>query len=258
MFAAVGEAGVPALVHGSSVGAYSAGPKDRAVDESWPVGGIPTSFYGRHKARAERMLTDLERESPRTRVVRMRPGLVFKGGAAAEIRRLFLGPLVPAPLLRRSLLRAVPAIPGLRFQAVHSDDVAGAYVQAIVGNAEGAFNVAADPVLDPEVLARHLGALRVPVPAGLARAVTDATWRLHVQPTPAGWLDLALGVPVMDTSRAARELGWAPRHTSLDALDELLDGLSAGRGEPTPPLDADRPGRVRELATGVGRRHDPP
>ena len=37
---AVAEAGVPALVYASSVGAYSPGPKDRLVDESWPTNGI--------------------------------------------------------------------------------------------------------------------------------------------------------------------------------------------------------------------------
>src|SRR3954453_14027947 len=35
--------------HASSVGAYSPGPKRRQVDESWPVDGIKTSFYSRHK-----------------------------------------------------------------------------------------------------------------------------------------------------------------------------------------------------------------
>ena len=43
VFAAVAAAEVPALVYASSVGAYSAGPKDKRVDESWPVDGIPTS-----------------------------------------------------------------------------------------------------------------------------------------------------------------------------------------------------------------------
>src|SRR4051794_18340860 len=37
VFAACGRAGVGSLVYASSVGAYSPGPKDRAVDESWPV-----------------------------------------------------------------------------------------------------------------------------------------------------------------------------------------------------------------------------
>src|ERR687893_737546 len=36
------EAGVPAFLYASSIGAYSPGPKDRAVDESYPTGGLPT------------------------------------------------------------------------------------------------------------------------------------------------------------------------------------------------------------------------
>ena len=53
---------MPALVYASSVGAYSPGPKDRAVDESWPTGGIQTSFYSRHKAEVERLLDVFETE----------------------------------------------------------------------------------------------------------------------------------------------------------------------------------------------------
>src|ERR1700709_731603 len=53
VFAAVAAAGVPRLVYASSVGAYSPGPKDRQVGESWPTGGIPSSAYSRHKARVE-------------------------------------------------------------------------------------------------------------------------------------------------------------------------------------------------------------
>src|ERR671913_203402 len=41
---AVREAGAPALLYASSVGAYSPGPKDRRVDESWPTEGTPTSY----------------------------------------------------------------------------------------------------------------------------------------------------------------------------------------------------------------------
>src|SRR3954451_2458904 len=47
VFDATARADVPALVYASSVGAYSTGPKDRAVDESWPTDGVPTSFYSR-------------------------------------------------------------------------------------------------------------------------------------------------------------------------------------------------------------------
>jgi nucleoside-diphosphate-sugar epimerase len=171
VFRAVAEAQVPALVYASSVGAYSPGPKDRAVDESWPTGGTPSSFYARHKAAVERLLDTFEHEHPDRRVVRLRPGLIFKRGSAAEQRRYFLGQLFPRFLARPAAIPVLPDLPRLRFQAVHTDDVADAYRRAVVGDVAGAFNVAADPVLDPPELARLLDARPVRVPAGVVRTL---------------------------------------------------------------------------------------
>jgi len=257
VFEAAARAGAGAIVYASSVGAYSPGPKDRAVDESWPTGGIPSSFYSRHKAEVERHLDRFEAEHEHLRVVRLRPGLIFQRDAASEIRRLFAGPLLPNALVRRSLVPFVPRTNRLRFQAVHADDVADAYRRVISErDVRGAFNVAADPVLDPDELARLLRARAVPVPAKVLRTAADLTWRARLQPTPAGWVDLALGVPLMDTTRARTELGWAPRRDAGAALLELLDGLRAGAGTDLPPLRPQAGGRFRrdEIATGVGAR----
>jgi nucleoside-diphosphate-sugar epimerase len=237
VFRAVAEAQVPSLVYASSVGAYSPGPKHARVDETWPTEGVRTSFYSRHKAEVERLLDRFEHEQPGTRVVRLRPGLIFKRGSAEEQRRYFLGPLFPRALARRKALVAVPALRGLRFQAVHTLDVAEAYRLAVLGDARGAFNVAAEPVLDPPTLARALGARTVPVPVRLARAALDVTWRLRLQPTPSGWLDMGLSVPIMETKRARDELRWQPQHTSLEAIEDVLHGMSEVEGEPTPPLE---------------------
>lgn len=95
MLAAAAAAGVGAVLVASSVGGYSIGPKDRAVDESWPTGGIASSAYSQQKARVERLLDAFEADQPDIRVVRIRPGLVFQGSAGSEIARYFLGPLVP-------------------------------------------------------------------------------------------------------------------------------------------------------------------
>jgi nucleoside-diphosphate-sugar epimerase len=236
VFAAVAEAGVPALVYASSVGTYSPGPKDRAVDESWPAGGTPTSFYARHKAEVERLLDGFEAEHPDVRVVRMRPALIFKRASAEEQRRYFLGPLFPRALARPSAVPAVPDVPGLRFQAVHADDVADAYRRAVVKDVRGAFNVAADPVLDAAVLANALGARTMRVPASVVRASMSVTWRLRLQPTPPGWLDMGLSVPLMDTSRARTELDWQARRSSVEAMLELLAGIRERAGAPTPVL----------------------
>jgi nucleoside-diphosphate-sugar epimerase len=237
VFEAAAAAGARALVHASSVGVYSPGPKDRRVDESWPRDGIPSSFYSVHKAEAERILDGVERDHPALRVVRLRPGLIFKRDAAREIRRYFIGPLLPSRLVRRRYLPVVPAIPRLALQALHADDVAQAYrIAATEPRARGAYNVASEPVLDVPALARLLHARPVPLSPRLARALVDVTWRLRLQPTPPGWLDMGLGVPLMDTTRAREELGWAPRRGADDALLELLDGLYRTAGGPTPPL----------------------
>ncbi len=256
VFEATVAAGVPSLVYASSVGAYSPGPKDRLVDESWPTAGIPTSFYSRHKAAVERQLDRLAVEQPRLRIVRLRPGLIFQRSAATEIRRLFAGPLLPRTLLHASLAPISPDVPGLRFQAVHADDVGDAYRRAVVSDAVGAFNVAAEPIIGSAELASMLNARPVRVPAAVLRGVAAATFALRLQPAEPGWVDMALRVPLMSTERARSQLGWAPQRSSIEAIGELVAGMREGADDDTPPLarSTSGPARVRELLTGLGQR----
>ena len=254
---AVKEAGVPSLLYASSVGAYSPGPKDSRVDESWPTGGVPTSYYGRHKAEVERRLDRFEKEAPEVRVVRMRPGLVFKKEAAQGIRRLFAGPFLPGVLANPALINLVPDIENLRSQVIHSYDVGEAFRLAIVNeDARGAFNIATEPVLDAREIGRILDARPVPFSAQLARAGAGLSWALRLQPVPPGWLDLSRNVPIMDTTRARTELGWTPQRSADEALLDLLEGLRTGADLDTPPLARRTSGplRIREILTGVGGR----
>ncbi|MFC4053626.1 NAD-dependent epimerase/dehydratase family protein [Actinomadura syzygii] len=256
VFDAAAEARVPAVVYSSSVGAYSPGPKDRAVDESWPTHGWPGAAYSREKAYVERLLDVFEAANPDCRVVRIRPGFVFERQTAAEQRRLFAGPLLPGRLVRPGRVPVVPDMPGLTLQALHSADAGEAFRLAATGDARGAFNVAADPVLDAAALADILGARTVRVPVRGVRAAVAAAWALHLVPASPGLLDLALRVPVMDTPRARGELGWTPRHSARAAIEEFLEGLRTGAGRGTPPLSpgAGGPMRAREFATGIGRK----
>lgn len=259
VFDAVARAGVPTLVYASSVGAYSPGPKEEpGVDESWPTDGIQSSFYSRHKAEVERLLDRFEQENPQVRCVRLRPGLIFKSHAASEQRRYFAGPFVPTFLMHPRWIPVVPDIARLRFQAVHTDDVAQAYCLAVVNeDARGAYNVAADPVLDPDRLADLLGARKVPFPGGLLRGAAALTWRLRLQPSPEGWVDMAFDAPVMNTARARDELAWEPRKSSGEALLELLRGMRRQDGLDTPPLESGGSGplRIGEFLTGIGGRN---
>jgi nucleoside-diphosphate-sugar epimerase len=188
--------------------------------------------------------------------VRLRPALIFKREAASGIRRLFAGPLLPSPLVRRGLIPVVPRTQRLCFQAVHSYDVGEAFRLAALSDARGPFNIAAEPVIDRVALAELLGARSLRVPASVLRAAAKLSFKLRLQPTEPGWVDMALAVPLMDVSRAREELGWEPLRDAGEALMELLDGIRERAGIDTPPLapDSGGPLRVRELLTGVGRR----
>lgn len=255
VFEAVAANGVPALVHASSVGAYSPGPKDDFVDESWPTHGWPNAAYTREKSYLERYLDAFVPRHPDLRVVRMRPAFLFKRTAASEQRRLFAGPLVAGGLVRPKLIPVVPDLPGLRMQALHTDDAAQAYRLAALGDADGAFNLAAEPVLDGQVLADLLGARTVSLPSWAVRAPLKAAWLLHAVPATPDLFDAVLRLPLMDSGRARDELGWTPRRGATDAVTEFLTGLREGAGMPTPPLTPRvRGGRLHELRTGVGQR----
>ncbi|MFB7340936.1 NAD-dependent epimerase/dehydratase family protein [Streptomyces hydrogenans] len=234
---AVAAAHVPALVFASSVGAYSPGPQGGVpVSEAWPTHGWPGAAYSREKAYLERVLDTFERDHPQTRVVRMRPAFLFKEEAASEQRRIFAGRFLPGQLVRPDLLPVLPEPEGLRFQVLHTDDAADAYVRAVLRDVRGAFNLAAEPVVDASLLGEMFGARPVKVPAGAVRGALAAAWHLRLAPASPGLFDLLRHLPVMSTERAREELDWQPEATSVEALEAFLRGVRSGAGDDTAPL----------------------
>ena len=228
------------LVHASSIGAYGPVPGGAlpkpVTDETWPTTGVVTSIYSRHKATVERMLDVLEQAGGIPVVTRVRPGLVLQPDAGAEIGRYFVGVLAP---LVRVVRRAVPVLPlpdGLVADAVHADDLADAVLRIVEREVGGAFNIGADDHIDPDSLAAAFGARRVRAPYAVLRAATALSWRLHLQPTDAGWLDLSRNVPLLDTTRAKTLLDWAPVHSAQETLAELVAAVGKGHGGSSPIL----------------------
>ncbi|MCK0116463.1 NAD-dependent epimerase/dehydratase family protein [Isoptericola sp. S6320L] len=234
---AVVRAGVPHLVAASSVGAYAAVDDDAPRREGWPATGIPTSHYSVDKAAQERVLDELEHDHPQVAVARLRTALVFQGDAGHEITRYFVGGLLPVSLLRDHRLPVLPLPAGLRVQAVHADDAADAYLRVVRERATGAFNVAAHDVLRAPDLAAIADHRRfVELPPQTVRTAVSLAYAAHAVPADPGWIDMALGVPVMDTTRATTELGWEPRRTAAQAVDEVLRGMAEGHGLGSAPM----------------------
>lgn len=252
---AAAQAGVRSFICASSVGAYSPG-RGQLVGEDWPTNSLPTAGYGREKAYLERLLDIAEARHTQMRVVRLRPGFIFQRSSGPEQRRIFAGPFLPTTLLKPGMLPLLPFPAGFTFQALHASDAARAFLLALKSSAGGAFNIAAEPVLDGQSMARLLGAKLLPVPPSLARLGLFAAWAAHLAPVEPALFDLAYNLPLMRTDRARDELGWAPSTSADDAVAEALEGMREGSGGGTPPLAPDGPGtRWREVLTGVGRRH---
>lgn len=255
---ALRRAEVPQLVHLSSVGAYSPKRDDARVTEEWPTDGVPSSRYSCHKAAAERLLDEHEASGAGTTVTRMRPGIVGQRSAASALMRYGLPALVPPKVL--DLLPALPLDRGLAIPMVHADDVADAVARAIDRRAGGAFNLAAEPPLTAEAIADVLGARLVHVPSSVLRPVVSASWHLRLHQVDTGWFDLAFALPLLDTTRARTELGWAPGHDAVATFREVVDGMRERASGPTATL------RPRSVASAlvdavrrgpVGQRHRP-
>ncbi|HET6563326.1 MAG TPA: NAD-dependent epimerase/dehydratase family protein [Marmoricola sp.] len=231
---AVVDAEVPHLVHMSSVGAYSPKRDKTPVDESWPTEGVPTSPYSRHKAAGERLLDAHEAAGHTTVVARMRPGIIGQRSAGSALLRYGVPALVPAKLL--GLVPVIPLDRRLCVPMVHADDVARAIGLVLERRAGGAFNLAADPPLSTERIAKAFGARPVHVPAAVVRAAVSASWHARLQQVDPGWVDLGFAVPLLDTGRATRELGWAPTVDGMTVFEETLSGMRDAAADRSPVL----------------------
>jgi UDP-glucose 4-epimerase len=236
---AAAAAGVAHVVHMSSIGAYAPGAVGQRVTEDWPTTGVPSSQYSRDKAEAERTVREVMGRHPGTTLTVVRPTLVLQPEAGSEIGRYFLGPLLfeaarrlPGPVARRLPL----PLPSLAVSFVHADDVADALERMLDRRVPGPFNLAAEPLMNADTLARALGTVRVPVPAFVLRTAVSAAFTAHVIPTEPGWLDMGIGLPALNTERARKLLDWTPVHPGDEVLAEFVAALGRGEGGPGPLL----------------------
>lgn len=242
VLAAVLEAGVPHLVHLSSLGAYSPRSDDGAVTESWPTGGVRTSPYSRHKVAAERLLDAAADEN--VVVTRLRPGIIGQRTAGSALLRYGVPGPIPARLLGH--LPVLPIDRRLRLPVVHADDVADAVGRVLDRRPPGAFNLAAPAPLTAPEMADAFGARLVHVPSAALRPLVAASWHAHLQQIDAGWLDMAAALPHLDSTRARTELGWTTTRTAAEVFAEVVEGMRAGAAGPTPVL------RPRSVAQALG------
>jgi UDP-glucose 4-epimerase len=213
------------LVYTSSVTAYGY-HSDNVVPltEDMPLGGSPEHYYSEQKAACETALVEITKGSS-LEVFILRPGIVAGPNAGALADAMPWNQL-PAPV--RAVSKALPVLkpvvpdPGFPLQLVHHDDVAAAIALAATAPAPpGAYNIAGDGLVTVADVAKALGGRSVRVPAIAATAASAAISRLPFVPSVLEWLHAARTSVVMDTTKAKKELGWQPTHSSAETLAAL-------------------------------------
>lgn len=237
-FRAAATAGARRFVYSSSVAAYGF-HRDNPVGmtEDWPVRPAARLFYAREKAELEGLLRAEAARSTGLTLYLLRPSIVL-GPHAIGAKQLLPGPL--APLARRLAMQAgrlsLPApvvVPALPLQLVHETDVGQALLRcALADGPPGAYNIAADGIITAADVVREIGLLPLPIPAGIAQSAARAIAALPLLPPVTQWVEAASHPAIMDTTRAKEKLGWTPRYTALEVLqDTLRRGLRPASAE---------------------------
>src|SRR5262245_17715898 len=223
--------GVGRICYASSVAAY--GFHDDNPDwltEDVPPRGSPEHPYSAQKAEVEGVLSEVLRRRRRTVAYVFRPCVVAGPQARTlleEIPYFRLSEAMPDAVARLlgSLPVLKPVIPdaGVRFQLVHEDDVARAFVAGVRGVGEpGPYNLAGGGTLTVSALADALGWYSLSVPRAAVDATAEVVTRLPLTPDSVAWLHAVRKPVLMRTDRARKLLRWRPKHTSLATLNEMV------------------------------------
>jgi UDP-glucose 4-epimerase len=122
-------------------------------------------------------------------------------------------------------LEVCPTIMGFDplVQPIHEQDVIDAVVAALEPGIRGVYNLAGPTVAPLHALLRRLGKPSLPVPHPLARPLLRRLFDWKLASFPAGEVDFVQYQCLVDDARARRTLGWAPRRSIGEVLDDACD-----------------------------------
>jgi UDP-glucose 4-epimerase len=232
VFEAAIDGGAERICYASSVAAYGFHSDNPDwLTEDVPTRGSPEMYYSQQKAQVEGILAQLLLKTARMHAWVFRPCIVAGPRAQTlmeQIPYFQLSERMPDFVNRAlsSMPFLKPVIPdvGARFQFVHEDDVASAFVAGTLGKGEpGPYNLAASGTLTMKDLADALDWYTVPVPEAAVEATAEVLSRLPSLPEAFAWVHTVRKPVLMKTDRAKKLLGWKPEHTAKQTLKQLVD-----------------------------------
>jgi nucleoside-diphosphate-sugar epimerase len=231
VFEEAAKAGAGRICYASSVAAYGFhGDNPNWLTEDIEPRGTSEHFYSAQKAEVEQVLAQALLRYPKTNAYVFRPCIVAGPSAQTlldEIPYVRLSEAMPDAVIRllgfMPMLRPVIPDPGTRFQLVHEDDVASAFVAGVLGKGPpGPYNLAGGGTLKTSDLADALGWYSIPIPDLAVDATAEVIAKLPKTPPQLAWIHSVRKEVLMKTDRARKELGWKPKHSSRGTLKELV------------------------------------
>ncbi|MFC9787339.1 NAD-dependent epimerase/dehydratase family protein [Rhodococcus sp. NPDC127528] len=198
----------------SSAAVYGCSAKDPAkFTEEMSARRPPQGAFARDTIEIEGYARGLGRRRPDIAVSLLRMAPLIGPRLHGSVSQYLNSPVVPMILGRDA-----------RMQLLHEEDALAALERATVTGPAGTFNVAADGVVMLSQAIRRAGGVPVPVPFQLFRTLGKVVMGSSLRQFTKEQLEYFYFGCGLDTGRMRSELGFEPRWTTLQALDDMISG----------------------------------
>ena len=190
---------------------YGASPKNPSfLEERKPLCAEASEAYFRDKMQAERDVLEFGQ-----------PG---RGRLTTILRTApIMGPTIDTFITRYFRQSLVPSVLGFDplWQFLHEADAVAAFKRAVDADVPGVFNIAGDGVLPLGKAIRLVGRTKLPLVRPAAQLAMGLSWVARRGAMPGAFVDYVQYSCVADTSRAKKQLGFFPLHSSKETVVEF-------------------------------------
>lgn len=211
--------GLKRIIYTSSTTAYvnPTNPwKPPWLSEETPPSGTPRYLYSKHKGEVDRLAQDFFERHPNLQVTILRPAIVLGAHTQNIVSKMMEWPWRSFPWM----FQVRGADPPMQF--ISEEDMGEILYRGVKSDARGFLNCAGDGVMPYSEVVRAGGKKPLALPAPVLYASTGILWAMRLSPFPSGILDMIRYPWVSDNARLKTVFGYAPRHTSREALESFL------------------------------------
>ena len=209
------KAGASQLFYMSSYTAYGAhADNPESISEDAPLRPAANFPYPTDKAKVDIMFQDFMKSHPDMAVTIVRTVAVTGPHSVVGGLSVLFTPV---------MIRAKGHDP--LWQFIHEDDLVELVTILLKQRQHGVFNVAGDGGVRYSEMIQAAGKRSIALPAGPLAWFTNLSWKLHLQSSSPGGVDILTHPIVVNTEKVRKATGYEFRYTSREAFDAFMDKM---------------------------------